>query len=693
MTISPCRTWIGLTLVWSLLTTSLAWGWAWPGADDLEAALERGTKSAAQAAGPSVVQLQTVGGKEFVGSGQMTMQRGRGPTTGLIVSDDGYIITSSFNLAHQPSSITVFITGRNDPLPAKIIAQDQTRMITLLKVEAQGLPVPRWAAKSELKLGQWVLALGRTWSDSPQAPPSISIGIVSALDRIWGKAIQTDAKVSPVNYGGPLIDLDGKVVGLLCPLSQRGEDDVAGAEWYDSGIGFAIPMEDILRVLDQLKAGKNLERGLLGVQFQPTEALDATPTISLVYPHSPAEKAGLQAGDTIIEVDGQPIARTSQLRHRLGPKYAGDTISLKVKRDKEEIAIPQLPLIAPPKYQQMAWLGIAPVRDDPSWEITIRYVFPESPADQAKLEAGDKIVNVEGRPVPGREGLAARIGGAMPGSEIKLGVRRKNGKMETITVKLAAISGAALLADLPPGSAKKALAPRQPPPGMMAPPRPTRPEATKPETAKPVTKGFIETEDPVLGRKTWTYVPENYDPNVSHGLLVWLHPAGDPMQAAMRSIWEPLCQQHHLILHAPLADNPSGWLTSEADLILQDVRGLLQTYTIDRQRIVAHGLGQGGTLALFLGMDAPEVFSGVASVGGVWVQSAKEPRPGQRLFFFLASGGKDPNIEAIRVVKERVSERQYPIWTVDIPDLGTGYLPDADLLRRLVFWIETLDRI
>ena len=664
-------------------------------ADDLDEALERATKAAVQSAAPSIVQLQTVGGKEFIGAGQMTMQRGRGPTTGVIVSADGFLVTSSFNLAHQPSSITVFVPNHKDPYPAKVIAQDQTRMITLLKIDAANLPVPQWVRKNELKLGQWALALGRTWSDSTQAPPSVSIGILSAFDRIWGKAIQTDAKVSPVNYGGPLIDLEGRLIGILCPLSQRGEDEVVGAEWYDSGIGFAIPMEDIFKVLDQLKAGKNLERGILGVQFKPTEALDAIPTISLVYPESTAEKAGLQPGDTIIEVDGQPIARMSQLRHVLGPKYAGEVVALKYKRDKDVFTIPQLPLLAPPKYQQVAWLGIAPVRDDPAWEVTIRYVFPNSPAAKAKLQPGDKITTVEGRPVPGRDGLAMRLGTLLPGSEIKLGIRKKDGKAETLTVKLGTMSSDLPTGELGSGTAKKALTPRRPPPGMPGmPPQPTQPAPTKPATdAKPVQKGFFETVDQTLGRKTWTYVPDDYDPNISYSLLVWMHPAGDTMQKTMRTLWEPLCKQHHIILYAPMADNPSGWITSEADGILQDIRSLVKTYTIDRQRIVTHGLGQGGTMAIFLGLDAPDWISGVASVGGVWVQSPKETPPGQSLFFFLVSGGRDPNIAAIRMVKERVIERKYPLWSTEIPDLGTGYLPTPDLIKQLVLWIETLDRL
>ena len=97
---------------------------------------------------------------------------------------------------------------------------------------------------------------------------AVSIGIISALSRVWGKAIQTDAKISPINYGGPIIDIQGRVQGILIPASPRGEDETAGFEWYDSGIGFAIPMEDILAVLPRLKKGKDLHKGILGIAMK-----------------------------------------------------------------------------------------------------------------------------------------------------------------------------------------------------------------------------------------------------------------------------------------------------------------------------------------------------------------------------------------------------------------------------------------
>ena len=93
-----------------------------------------------------------------------------------------------------------------------------------------------------MTVGQWTIAVGRTFN---QKEPNISVGVLSATNRIWSTAIQTDAKISPANYGGPLIDSRGRVLGVLVPLSpQKQGGEIAGAEWYDSGIGFAVPLVD-----------------------------------------------------------------------------------------------------------------------------------------------------------------------------------------------------------------------------------------------------------------------------------------------------------------------------------------------------------------------------------------------------------------------------------------------------------------
>src|SRR5205807_4481220 len=263
-------------------------------------------KAAVARVSPCVAQIETSGGSDILGSGMSMFRKGAGPTTGLVVGADGYIISSAFNFANKPAAIFIGLPGHKDRYVAKVVATDGTRMLTLLKIEAKGLPVPAATPKKEIKVGQLSLALGRAWTGLDTSP-SISTGIVSALGRIWGKAIQTDAKVSPLNYGGPLVDLHGRVVGVLVPASPRGNDETAGVEWYDSGIGFAIPMEDVNAVLTRLKQGKDLHRGMLGVLPKSQDIYGVPSTIGTVLPSSAAGKAGLQSGDVIIEMDGKPV--------------------------------------------------------------------------------------------------------------------------------------------------------------------------------------------------------------------------------------------------------------------------------------------------------------------------------------------------------------------------------------------------
>lgn len=676
---------------------------------DLDASLEASTKAALARIAPCVVQVRTVGGAEFVGKRDASVQRGVGPTTGLIVSSDGYILSSSFNFANKPAAITVIIPGRKDPVAAKVVAEDQTRMLTLLKVEANGLPVSTPAPRQELKIGQWTIAVGRTWSDTQNTVPSASVGILSALDRVWGKALQTDAKVSPVNYGGPLIDLQGRVIGILVPLAPRGESETAGVEWYDSGIGFAVPMDDVLAALPRLKEGKTLRKGRIGVIMKNEDPMMTESEVTSVTLESPASKLGLQPGDKIVAVDGKAIKNQAQFLHALGPKYEGDAVSIKVKRGDKELSYDKVVLTGQPASHTHAYLGILPVRDDNENGVMVRYVYPDSPAAKAGIQAGDRIMKVEKAPISDRTMLQAILNRQLPGMRLALELKQKAGT-KNVTITLAALDDALPVGELAVGTAKKALAARKPLPGQ--PPQPgqdqmpgqppgKRPPGKAPEKAPvkdvtPATKpktGFYEMNDTTSGRATWYYVPEEYDPNISYGVVVWLHPPGEPMTDGILSVWKPICNQHHLILMGPKAENNQGWLTSEADQIQLELRALLKQYTIDRSRIVAHGLRQGAQFALYLGFDARDMFRGVAGVAGSLAQPPKENVPNQRLSFFLVAGERDPQIEAVRAAPGKLKENRFSVVYHEIPNQGNGYITDIAVFEQLVMWIVGLDRL
>jgi len=685
-------------------------------AQDVNEANEQVMKAAAKAAAPWTVKIETSGGREVVGGpsvgpGGGGMRKGVGPTTGVVVSADGYVVSSAFNFANNPSDIFITIPGKSR-LVAKKIATDTTRMLTLLKVDAKDLSVPTAYPKKDTVIGQWAIAMGRTLDPDIAHSPSLSPGIISATGRIFGKAIQTDAKDSPVNYGGPLVYLDGRVYGILVPASARGESETAGVEWYDSGIGFAIPLEDVFAVLPKLKEGKDLRRGMLGITpQQATELYNVPLNIGTIAPDSAAAKAGLKVGDEIIGLNGKTIANFSALQHELGPKYEGDVVAVKVKREGKEIDYPGIVLSGAVTAVIAPYFGILPMRDDPELGLEIRHVSPDSPAAAAGLKTGDRIMKAGPSlpagpnptpplaPINGRAALVNFIRGAPPQAEIKVEVKRKDGgKVETLTFKLGVLPEELLVDAVPlPSSAKKALERSKAAPPVKAPkaddPKKEEPKKEEPKDEK-IETGLLKKQNETLGREYWVFVPGNYDKNVSHGVIVWFHAAnrGGKDSEDMVKIWRDFCEDHHFIIVGPKSNNPNGWLASETEDVLGDVKTVVGEYTVDRSRIVAHGMGVGGQMAFYLGFHARDLIRGVAATGAVLGNQPKDAVPTQPLSFFIIGGSKDPLIKDIAASKAQLTEKKYPVVYREIADFGKEYLDEKtfDELRR---WMDSLDRI
>ncbi|HEY2784904.1 MAG TPA: PDZ domain-containing protein [Fimbriiglobus sp.] len=699
---------------------------------DVNDATEAAMKAAAAKVAPCVVKIETTGGTEVVGGPSVRAggtRKGVGPTTGLVVGADGYVVTSSFNFSNKPTDVFVTIPGRETRLVAKVVAHDQTRMLSLLKVEAKDLPVPTAYPKADFKVGQWTIALGRALNPDAGAPPSASIGIVSALGRIQGKCVQTDAKISPVNYGGPLVAIDGRVIGVLVPASPRGETDTAGIEWYDSGIGFAVPLEDVFAVLPQFKKGKDLRRGLLGVTFQNArEPYFDPPKIENVSPDSAAAKLGLKTGDQIVKVDGKPVLHITGLQYLLGPKYDGDKISLTVLRDKKEVSFPDVTLTASASSFAAPYLGILPMRDDPELGVAVRYVYPGSPADKAGIKTGDRIMKAQPPKAfrlpdndgavsfQGRQGLARLVQLHQPGQTMELQVKRKDGgKVDTVQATLVAVPD--VLPDaLPlPSSVGKALDKPKVPTGGRQPTRPTpvekkpgdkpkpaagdkKPDGKKPadkkDEAKKVETGLLKLTNPTLGREYWVYVPTTYKPGIAHGIILWLHDAGKGGKDAddVVKIWRDFCETYNYILVGPKSQNPDGWVASETEAVIQDLKDVLGRYTVDRSRVIAHGMGSGGAMGYYLGFHARDIIRGVAVSGAVPGTQPKDNTPGQPLNFFLVVGDKNPNLKEIGEGLAKLKEKKFPVIYREIKDFGKEYLTDV-VLAELQRWLDALDRI
>jgi S1-C subfamily serine protease len=669
--------------------------------DDLGDLQERSQRAAVQEVSPCVVQIETSGGTEVVTAGPAgIVRRGTGPTTGLIVSPEGYIISSAFNFANKPSAIRVSIPGQKEPRVAHVVAIDQTRMLTLLKLDEAltvKLPIPLVVPRPEIKIGHTAIAVGRTLAPTVDAPPSVSIGIISALDRIWGKALQTDAKVSPVNYGGPLVDLKGRVYGVLVPASPRAEGEAAGFEWYDSGIGFAIPLEDINRVLPRMKAGTAkepvvLRRGFLGINMEGGDMYATEAVVGTISVGSVAEKIGLKVKDVIIEVDGKPVPSQGMLQQRLGNRYEGDTVSLKVRRGKDIISLDKVALGSSVAAFAQPFIGILPVRDDPEPGVEVRYVFPKGPAEKAGLKEGDRVMKLGRQVAPGgpiawqaiagRDAMLDLLEGVAPGMDLVMEVKRKaGGKTENVSIKLGESPDEVPNKAPERSSAKKA-----------------RGKDAKKDDKKPETD-LIKRTTAAGDHTFWVYVPDNYDPNIAHSLVIWLHPAGKNKEKDIEKLvagWNWECEDYHMILLIPKTDNERGWTQGESDFILEAVRSVSEQYTIDRRRIVAHGMGLGGEMAFYLGFHARTTVRGVAVTGAALTSNPREKVAKQPLAFFLAVGSKDPVFDAVKDSKDKLSEHKYPVLFRTVEDMGHQYLDGKigrPTLDELIRWIDCLDRM
>ena len=303
-----------------------------------------------------------------------SFQLGHGPFTGVVYRRDGYIMTTSFIFPSVHEKIIVELFNGKKYV-AKKLGEDTGRNITLLKIEADDLIVPKFVSKEQVGIGSTILSLGRTFGENI---PEVSRGIVSALNRSAGKAIQIDSNLTPGNFGGPSIDLDGQIIGINIPQANIGSGrrgGTVGGEFSGSGIGFVIPCSDIDLLFNDLKNGKKLEPAFLGISFDLNannakitrviegawfldSGLEKTQQNKFhelnnifmkqglrftvgqfnefkkvaVKKNTGAWTAGLRKDDVIVEFNGQKIVSYNMLMNVIGRLNSGESVTFKVKR-------------------------------------------------------------------------------------------------------------------------------------------------------------------------------------------------------------------------------------------------------------------------------------------------------------------------------------------------------------------------
>ncbi|WP_341780993.1 DegQ family serine endoprotease [Ectopseudomonas mendocina] len=279
--------------------------------------------------------------------------------SGFIISPDGYIMTNNHVVA-DADEIIVRLSDRSE-LEARLIGADPRSDVALLKVEGKNLPVVRLGKADDLKVGEWVLAIGSPFGFDH----SVTAGIVSAKGRnlpsdSYVPFIQTDVAINPGNSGGPLFNLQGEVVGINSQIFTRSGGFM--------GLSFAIPMEVAMQVADQLKADGKVTRGWLGVVIQEVNkdlaesfGLDkpAGALVAQVLEDGPADKGGLQVGDVILNLNGKPIIMSADLPHLVGGLKPGQEAELDVVRDGSRKKLSVTVGTLPEEGQELAASGPA----------------------------------------------------------------------------------------------------------------------------------------------------------------------------------------------------------------------------------------------------------------------------------------------------------------------------------------------
>ncbi|MBK7143199.1 MAG: DegQ family serine endoprotease [bacterium] len=380
-------------------------------------------------------------------------QRQQGLGSGVVVSEDGYILTNNHVIAGADSIVVRFSDGKS--LAAKVIGADEKTDIAVIRVEAKGLTPIKQGSSDDLQVGEMVMAIGSPLN--PNLAHTVTQGIVSAKGRSnvgladYEDFIQTDAAINPGNSGGALVNLDGELVGVNTAIASRS----GGFQ----GIGFAVPVNMALDIMNELISNGKVVRGWLGVGIQDVNEVLARAMgleensgvlIGSVAPESPAENAGIAPGDVVIKVNSTEVTNSAQLRNLIARTEPGTTVTLGLLRDSREKALAVKLGELPEQDESGAIRRGGPSNDqerglDPGFDVgpvtrefARQFDLPENTAGvvvtdidessaayrQGGLRAGDVVREVNRKPIASVQEFESALRGLKQGSPLLLLVSR-----------------------------------------------------------------------------------------------------------------------------------------------------------------------------------------------------------------------------------------------------------------------------
>jgi len=369
--------------------------------------------------------------------GQIPEQERHALGTGFILSAKGYVVTN--NHVIDGADEIVVKTSNGKEYEAKLIGSDSKLDVALLKIKAKGLKAVKLADSDKLRVGDWVIAIGNPFG----LEQTVTAGIVSARGRVIGSGpyddfIQTDAAINPGNSGGPLFNDKGEVVGINTAIYSRSGGN--------NGIGFAIPINLVHAIFDELRDTGHIERARLGVMIQDVDQATAKALglknkqgalVPQVQSDSAADKAGIEAGDVIVSVDGHAIKNAHDLPIRIARHHPGDKVVIGLVRNGKRLNIPVV--VERMKQDETAQLtgsksrvtlGLALAKLDETMRknlhvrvkhgLVVRAVQQGSPAGRASIEVGDVLYKVNGQLLRTGADLNKIMLAAEPGSTLRV---------------------------------------------------------------------------------------------------------------------------------------------------------------------------------------------------------------------------------------------------------------------------------
>ncbi|MCU0615867.1 MAG: trypsin-like peptidase domain-containing protein [Gemmatimonadaceae bacterium] len=401
-------------------------------AQSIDASRRTAITTAVERVAPTVVSVQTETLErvpadyfEMMFGGRSGQRSRAGIGSGFIVRADGVIVTNA-HVVSGASTITVALRD-GTTYPATLVGEDEQNDLAVLRIDGRDLPVAEIGTSSDLLVGEWSIAIGNPFGFVlGNTEPSVSVGVISAVGRnitarsegagVYLDMVQTDAAINPGNSGGPLVNAMGRVIGVNSSIYSPSGGSV--------GLGFAIPIDRTMRIVNDLLEHGRVRQPWVGLHLQLPElasardAVKAVPVVGRIVPGSPAERAGVKAGDVVVRAAAREIRNPFDWEARLLELRVGDTLPLVVRRGGREIAlqltIADVPEVSAPRVTVLRELELVTLTDAIRQERGIRsragaLIVKASERLQGEigLQSGDVILQIGNTPITSAD-LAAR---------------------------------------------------------------------------------------------------------------------------------------------------------------------------------------------------------------------------------------------------------------------------------------------